>query len=47
MKLSCFPISAFNAHAYFFAISGKLLHENMQETQRTTQYIRQLGKNQT
>jgi len=28
MKL-IFPISAFNVHAYFFAISEKLLHENM------------------
>jgi len=35
MKLS-FPISTFNAHTYFFAISEKLLHENMQKTLRTT-----------
>jgi len=35
MKLS-FPISTFNAHTYFFAISEKRLHENMQKTLRTT-----------
>jgi len=35
MKL-CFPISAFNAHTYFFLISEKRLHENMQKTLRTT-----------
>jgi len=35
MKLSL-PIGAFNAHTYFVAISGKLLHENMQKTLRTT-----------
>jgi len=35
MKLS-FPISAFNTHTYFFAISEKRLHENMQKTLRTT-----------
>jgi len=35
MKLS-FPISAFKAHTYFFAISEKRLHENMQKTLRTT-----------
>jgi len=38
MKLS-FPISTFNAHAYFFAISEKLLHEKMQKTLRTTQNL--------
>jgi len=36
MKLS-FLISTFNAHTYFFAISEKRLHENMQEILRTTQ----------
>jgi len=35
MKLS-FPISTFNVHTYFFAISEKRLHENMQKTLRTT-----------
>jgi len=30
MKLS-FPISTFNAHTYFFAISEKRLHENKQK----------------
>jgi len=30
MKLS-FPISTFNAHTYFFAISEKLLHDNMKK----------------
>jgi len=35
MKLS-FPVSTFNAHTYFFAISEKLLHENMYKTLRTT-----------
>jgi len=30
MKLS-FPVSTFNAHTYFFAISENLLHENMQK----------------
>jgi len=34
MKLS-FPVGTFNAHAYFFAISEKLLHENMHKTLRT------------
>jgi len=38
MKLS-FPISTFYAHTYFFAISEKLLHENMQKTLRTTQNL--------
>jgi len=38
MKLS-FPVSTFNAHAYFFAISGKRLHESMQKTLRTTQNL--------
>jgi len=28
MNLS-FPVSAFNAHTYFYAKSEKLLHENM------------------
>jgi len=28
MKLSC-PVSTFTAHAHFFAISEKRLHENM------------------
>jgi len=32
MKLS-FRIITFNAHTDFFAISNKLLHENMQKTQ--------------
>jgi len=35
MKLS-FPISTFNAHTYFFAISKKRLHENMHKTLRIT-----------
>jgi len=38
VKLS-FPISTFNAHTYVFVISEKLLHENIQETLRTTQFI--------
>jgi len=38
MKLS-FPINTFNANAYFFAISEKLLHENMQKTLRSPQFI--------
>jgi len=38
MKLS-FAISPFNVHAYFFAISEKLLHEIMQKTLRTTQNL--------
>jgi len=38
MKLS-FLISTFNAHTYFFAISEKRLHENMQKILRTTQSI--------
>jgi len=37
-KLS-FLISAFNAHTYFFAISEKVLHENMRKTLRTTQNL--------
>ena len=32
MKLS-FPVSIFNAHIYFFAISVKRLHENLQKHQ--------------
>jgi len=35
MKFS-FPVSIFNAHMYFFAISEKLLHENMYKTLATT-----------
>jgi len=35
MKLG-FPISIFNAHTYFFAISEKVSHENMQKTLRIT-----------
>jgi len=35
VKLSL-PVSTFNAHTYFFAISEKLLHKNMQKTLRTT-----------
>jgi len=38
MKL-IFPVSTFNAHTYFFAISEKLLHENVQKTLRTTQNL--------
>ena len=38
MKLS-FPVSTFNTHTYFFAISEKLLHKNMQKTLRTTQNL--------
>jgi len=38
MKLS-FPSSTFNAYTYFFAISKKRLHENMQKTLRTTQNL--------
>ena len=30
MKLS-FPVNTFNAHTYFFAISEKRFHENMQK----------------
>jgi len=37
---SSFLISAFNAHTYFFAISEKLLHENMQKnTKNHTEFI--------
>jgi len=36
VKLS-FLVSTFNAHTYFFAISEKLLHQNMYKTLRTTQ----------
>jgi len=47
MKLS-FPVSTFNAHTYFFAISEKLLHENMQKTQRTTDnLLNNWGKSKT
>jgi len=35
MKLS-FPISTFNAHAYFFAVSEKRLQEDMQKILRIT-----------
>jgi len=35
MKLS-FSISTLNAHAYFFAVSEKRLHKNLQKTLRTT-----------
>jgi len=38
MKLS-FPVSTFNTHTYFFAISEKLLHKNMQKALRTTQNL--------
>jgi len=38
MKLS-FLVSTFNAHMYFFAISEKLPHENMQKILRTTQNL--------
>jgi len=38
MKLS-FPVSTFNAHTYFCAISEKLSHENMQKIPRTTQNL--------
>jgi len=38
MKLS-FPVSTFNTHGYFFAISEKRLHENTQKTLRTTQNL--------
>ena len=38
MKLS-FLVSTFNAHTYFFAISEKLSHENMQKILRTTQNL--------
>jgi len=39
MKLS-FLISAFNAHTYFFAISEKFLHENLQKnTKSHTEFI--------
>jgi len=39
MKLS-FPISPFNVHAYFFAISEKRLHEIMQKnTKNHTEFI--------
>jgi len=38
MKL-CFPVSTFNAHTYFFAMSEKRLHQNMQKTRRTTQSV--------
>jgi len=35
----CFPINTFNAHAYFFSISEKILHEKMQKTLKTTQFV--------
>jgi len=39
MKVS-FPVSTFNAHTYFFTISEKLLHENMQKnTKNHTEFI--------
>jgi len=38
MKFS-FPISKFNAYTYVFARSEKRLHENMQKTLRTKQFI--------
>jgi len=39
MKLS-FPVSTFNAHTYVFAISEKLLHENMQKKAKNhTEFI--------
>jgi len=39
MKLS-FPVSTFNAHTYFFVISEKRLHENMQKnTKNHTEFI--------
>jgi len=44
MKL-CFPISTFNAHAHFFAISEKLLHENMQKTLRIAQNMQKTSVN--
>jgi len=38
MKLG-FPVSTFNAYTYFFAISEKLLHDNMYKIRRTTQNL--------
>jgi len=38
MKLS-FLASTFNAHTYFFTISEKLPHENMQKILRTTRNL--------
>jgi len=38
MKLK-FPISTFNAHSCFFAISEKLLHENMKNTKNHAEFI--------
>jgi len=47
MKLS-FPVSTFNAHTHLFAISEKLLHENMQKnTTNHTEFIQQLRKIKT
>ena len=43
MKLS-FPVGTFYAYTYFFAISEKLLHENMHNTLRTTQNLFKLRK---
>jgi len=43
MKVSL-PISTFNDHAYFFATSEKLLHENMHKTLRTTQNVFSNGR---
>jgi len=46
MKLS-FPISTFNVHTYFFAISEKLLHENKQKTLTTTKNLFNNWQNQS
>jgi len=46
MKFS-FSISTFNEHAYFFAISKKILHENMQRTLRTTKNVFNTEENQS
>ena len=45
-KLS-FPICTFNAHTYFFAMSEKLLHENMKKTRRTTKNLFNNCENQS
>jgi len=47
MKLS-FPVRAFNAHTYFFAISEKRLHENMQKNIKNhAEFIQELRTNQS
>ena len=44
---SNFPVTTFNAHTYFFAISEKFLHENKQKTLRTTKNLCNNCENQS